>query len=481
MKQQLKSVKFNMVMNAILTMSNIIFPLITFPYVSRILMPDGMGKISFATSIVAYFSMLAQLGIPTYGIRTCARIRDDRNKLSATVCELLLLNAVTLVIAYTAFIVCLCAIPRLRAERNLLVIMSVTIVLNAIGVEWLYKALEQYAYITIRSLVFKIIALAAMFLLIHRPEDYVVYGGISIFAASASNVMNFVNLGRLISFKKNGEKYNLKKHIKPMLVFFWVSVAATIYTNLDNVMLGFMNTDTEVGYYSGAVKVKTILIGLVTSASVVLLPRVSNYLEKGKREEFNQVLNKTMRLIIIMAVPLTIYFIFFAKESITFLSGKEFEGAIVPMMIIMPTLLFIGMTNLIGIQMMVPLGREKQVFRSEVWGAVIDFVINLFLIPGYGAAGAAIGTVVAELAVLIVQLIYTGKDVKVIFSDMPWVKIIAACVVAGAVAVPVKLADWNSVITLMVSGCLFFGIYGISLIIQRESLTIETIKGIVKR
>lgn len=481
MKQQLKSVKFNMVMNAILTMSNIIFPLITFPYVSRILMPDGMGKISFATSIVAYFSMLAQLGIPTYGIRTCARIRDDRNKLSATVCELLLLNAVTLVIAYTAFIVCLCAIPKLRAERNLLVIMSVTIVLNAIGVEWLYKALEQYAYITIRSLVFKIIALAAMFLLIHRPEDYVVYGGISIFAASASNVMNFVNLGRLISFKRNGEKYNLKKHIKPMLVFFWVSVAATIYTNLDNVMLGFMNTDTEVGYYSSAVKVKTILIGLVTSASVVLLPRVSNYLEKGKREEFNQVLNKTMRLIIIMAVPLTIYFIFFAKESITFLSGKEFEGAIVPMMIIMPTLLFIGMTNLIGIQMMVPLGREKQVFRSEVWGAVIDFVINLFLIPGYGAAGAAIGTVVAELAVLIVQLIYTGKDVKVIFSDMPWVKIIAACVVAGAVAVPVKLADWNSVITLMVSGCLFFGIYGISLIIQRESLTIETIKGIVKR
>lgn len=469
-----------MVMNAVLTMSNIIFPLITFPYVSRILMPEGMGKISFATSIVAYFSMFAQLGIPTYGIRTCARIRDDREKLSKTVAELLIINSVTLAVSYAIFFACLGLIPKFRNEGMLLLIMSTTILLNAIGVEWLYKALEQYAYITVRSLIFKAIALIAMFMLIRSPEDYIVYGGISIFAAAASNVLNFINLRKHISLKNFKGEFRLGQHIKPMLVFFSVSVAATIYTNLDNVMLGFMNTDVEVGYYSAAVKVKTILVSLVTSASVVLLPRVSNYLEKGEKEEFDMILGKTMRLILIMAIPLTSYFMCFAKESILFLSGREFEGAVIPMIVIMPTLLFIGMTNLIGIQMMVPQGREKQVFWSEVWGAVIDFAINMALIPKYGAAGAAIGTLIAELVVLIVQLIYVRTEVRHIFIGIPVIKILLSCMVAGLAALPVKLMDWNTVITLILSGIIFFGVYLLLLVIQRESLTIETLGSIIK-
>ena len=175
MKQ--KSIKINFIMNMILTMSSFIFPLITFPYVSRILLPVGTGKVSFATSLISYFSMFAQLGIPTYGIRVCAKVRDNREELTRTVQELLTINLVMSVLSYIALFIVLTFVPRLQADKPLYIIMSFTIILTSIGMEWLYKALEQYMYITVRSVIFKFIALIAMFLLIHEQQDYVIYGG----------------------------------------------------------------------------------------------------------------------------------------------------------------------------------------------------------------------------------------------------------------------------------------------------------------
>lgn len=471
-KAKVKSVKFNMIMNAILTMSNIIFPLITFPYATRILLPAGMGKISFATSVVAYFSMFAQLGIPTYGVRTCAKIRDDKEKLSKTVQELLIINVATVLISYAVFAGAILAVPRFNREKELLIIMGISILLNAMGVEWLYKALEQYSYITIRSIIFKVVALLGMFLLIHNKEDYIIYGGITIFAASASNILNFINLRKHITLKPLGG-YELKKHMKPMLVFFAVSVAATIYTNLDNVMLGFMKDDTEVGYYTAAVKVKTILVSLITSASVVLLPRASLYIEKGEKDEFYRILNKTLRLIHIMAIPLAIYFMMYAEESILLLSGKEFIDSILPMQIIMPTLIFIGMTNLIGIQMLVPLGKEMLVFWSEVAGAIIDLILNAILIPSYGAAGAAVGTLVAEIAVLTLQIIFVRDKMRNLLKNVSWVKMLMANLLAILVSFWVMVMGWGTFITLLLSALMYFVMYGASLLLLKESLIRE--------
>ena len=166
----------------------------TFPYVSRILLPIGTGKVSFANSVVTYFVMISQLGIPTYGIRACAIVRDDEEKLKKTVYELFAINVVMSILAYIVFFAALIYVPRLRADRTLFLITGTLIFFNTIGVEWLYKALEQYTYITVRSIIFKFIALIAMFVLVHDVDDYVIYGGISIFAASASNVFNFIRL-----------------------------------------------------------------------------------------------------------------------------------------------------------------------------------------------------------------------------------------------------------------------------------------------
>ena len=478
MKQ--KSLKLNVIMNMILTMSSFIFPLITFPYVSRILLPEGTGKVSFATSLISYFSMFAQLGIPMYGIRACAKVRDNRQELTRTAQELLIINLIMSVISYVVLFIAIAFVPRLQSEKTLYVIVSFTIILTSIGMEWLYKALEQYTYITIRSVIFKFIALIAMFLLIHEKTDYVIYGGISILAGCASNIFNFINVHKYIDLKPVGV-YNFKQHLKPIGTFFAMACASTIYTNLDTVMLGFMKTDTDVGYYNAAVKIKNILVSIVTSLGAVLLPRASYYIENGLIDEFKRITKKALSFVFLVASPLMLYFIFYAKEGIFFLSGNAYEGSILPMQIIMPTLLFIGITNILGIQMLVPMGKEKVVLYSEIAGAIVDVIINTLLIPRFASAGAAIGTLVAEFVVLVVQYIALKDDVIETLKQIHYGRITIALILVTAASLWVKMLGLGSFLTLVISAVLFFGVYGVFLLIRKEEMTVEIWNMVVGR
>lgn len=480
MENKEKSLKKNFCMNAILTMSQFIFPLITFPYVSRILLAEGTGKVSFATSIISYFAMFAQLGIPTYGIRACAQVRNDKKKLSKTAQEIFIINIIMSILAYIVFFIALCNVPRLKDEKTLLIIVSATIFFNAIGMEWLYKALEQYTYITIRSVIFKFIALIAMFLLIHQQSDYIIYGAISIFASSASNIFNFFNVHKYISLRPVGE-YNFKQHLKAVSVFFAISCAATIYVNLDTVMLGFMKTNVDVGYYNAAVKIKTILVSIVTSLGTVLLPRASYYVEHGLKEDFYRITKKAINFVFLVATPLMLYFMFFAKEGIFFLSGNTYGGAIVPMQIIMPTLFFIGLTNIMGMQILVPLGKENIVLYSEIVGAVVDLAINYILIPKYASAGAAIGTLVAEIAVWIVQYIYLRKQIKDAYKNVRYGILILALFLGSIASLWVKKVFSGSFIVLLNSAILFFGVYFIVLTIAKEPLIYQIEEGLLTK
>lgn len=477
---QKRSLKLNFVMNAILTMSSFIFPLISFPYVSRILLPEGTGKVSFATSLIAYFAMFAQLGIPTYGIRACARVRDDKQALTKTAQELLIINCVMTVLAYAALAVALLFVPRLRSERPLYLLVSLSIFFNTIGMEWLYKGLEQYTYIAVRSIAFKIVALLAMFGLVHSKQDYVIYGGITILASSASSIFNFFHARRFISLRPVGG-YRLKPHLKAVAVFFAMACASTVYTNLDTVMLGFMTPDETVGYYNAAVRIKTILVSIVTSLGAVLLPRAAYYVEHGEMERFRQITRKALNFVFLAAVPMMIYFILFAKQGIYLLSGENYAGAIIPMQWIMPTLLFIGLSNVLGIQILVPLGRERVVLWSIVAGAAVDVALNGVLIPLYGASGAAAATSAAELVVLTVQFFVLGREAREGFGAVSYGKLLLGLGVGIAASMWVPLLGLSSFMTLLISGVLFFGGYLTMLLIVKETLVKELFSQLLKK
>lgn len=465
-------------MNAILTMSSFIFPLITFPYVSRVLLPTGTGKVSFAISMITYFNMLAQLGIPTYGIRACAKLRDDRAALSKTANELLIINLIMSLVSYIALGFALALVPRLFEDRTLYMIVSLNIILTAIGMEWLYKAMEQYTYITVRSVAFKFIALVIMFMIVRDQGDYVWYGLVTVVSASVSFVFNFINASKYIDLKLFG-KYDLKQHFKPAAIFFAMSCATVIYTNLDTVMLGFMKEDAQVGYYHAAVRIKTILVSIVTSLGGVLLPRLSYYVEKGMMEDFRRVSHKAMNFVLVFATSLAVYFMIYADKGIYFLSGSAYTDSILPMRIIMPTLVFIGLTNIIGIQMLVPLGKEKIVLYSVVSGAAIDLVLNMILIPKYAAAGAATGTLVAELIVLIVQYIALRSEVQKALSGIGYFKIAVALVVASAAAIWLRGINLGVFVSLLVSAIMFYVLYFGVLILMKEPMVTELTAQIV--
>ena len=464
------SLKVNFGMNVILTASSVIFPMITFPYLERILMPEGMGKVSFAISIVTYFNMFAQLGIPVYGIRACAKVRDDRKELSRTASELLLLNILTSVISYIVLFAAIFLIPRLRNEKLLFMILCPMIIMDAVGMEWLYKALEKYTFITVRSILFKLISVVAIFLMIHDQKDYVIYAGLYLIASHASNIVN------LFFIRKHADPApcsikRVLKHLKPVSIFFAMSCATTVYLNLDMVMLGGMVGDTEAGYYDAAVKIKSVLVSMVTALGAVLLPRISYYVEHNETEKFREICTKAYKFVVMAATPLMVYFTIFAPESVLLISGKEFVNSILPMRIIMPTLLFIGITNIIGIQILIPLGKERYVLLSVVAGAVVDLIINLLLIPRFGAAGAATGTVTAEAVVLIVQTVILKKMAKNgenkgfntdgLIREFMIPGVVIGVVAASLGAIYVKKLGLSNFLTLVVSAVAFFGIYAL--------------------
>lgn len=474
-----KSLKSNFIFNSVLTASSLLFPLIIFPYVSRILGPVGIGKISFTSSVIYYFNIIAQLGVPTYGIRACAKVREDKDALSQTIHEILIINLIMCLLSYFCFFCSLLLVPKFYENKELMIITSLTIIFNTIGVEWLYKALEEYAYITFRSIIFKIISLFMTFVLIHQKSDYVLYGCITIIASVGSNIFNFYNLKKYVVLSSH-TKLNLKKHIKAIGIFFAMSIATTIYTNLDNVMLGFIKSDSDVGYYNAAIKIKSILVSLVTSIGTVLLPRSSYYIENGLLNDFKNITRKSLNFVIVFGISATTYFTIFSKEGILFLFGSDYINSIIPMQIIMPTVFFIGLTNILGIQILIPLGKEMYVLYSEIIGAIINLIINVILIPKFAAGGAALGTLTAEIIVFIVQFLALKKFILPILKEIYWKKICFSLFSAAVVAIIIKNTFVTSYfIILFVSACIFYIIYIGLLIKFDEPLTKEIKKYVI--
>ena len=475
-KQEFKihSIQYNFIMNIILKMSAFVFPLISFPYVSRVLGASGNGKIAFAAAVVNYFSLFASLGIPSYGVKACAQVRDNKEKLSTMVQELLIINFICMAVSYIVFIGMMLIVPEFRNEQVLLWINSTSIFLSAIGVEWFYQAIEQYDYITFRNIAFKILSIILMFAFVKKPMDYIIYAGITVVGTYGSNVLNVLRLPRYISLKKT-TKYSIKRHVIPIIALFLYNAATTIYTNLDTVMLGMMTCDNQVGYYNAAVKIKGILASIVTAMSAVLLPRVSYYLSNNNREEFSRIIKKTFQFVLLISIPLAVFFVLAAKPTILILAGEDYLPSIIPMQIITPAIIFIGIGSITAWQMLIPLCMEKVTVIGAVVGAIIDLIINFLLIPRFGASGAAIGTLIAEMGVVCVHFFALRTELKHIVFRQELVKIMISAGISILVYILVDKFLFESYILIRFSilGGIYFISYYLLLLAGKEEIVTE--------
>lgn len=410
------SVKRNFALNLINTVSGLLFPLVTFPYASRILLADGIGQVQFFQGIIGYISLCTSLGIPLYAIREIARMRDDKMQCSRTVIEILLLHSLLTLVGYVIVFVLITTVTKVQVDIPLFLLLSTNLFFTAIGALWFYQGIEDFKYITIRTLIVRAFSLIALFLFVKDKSDLFYYAAISVMAEVGSNVFNFIRLRKFVDFH-NLSIYELHplKHLEPALKIFVLNLVISIYVNLDSVMLGFLKSEAAVGYYTAATRIIKSILGVVQSLGTVLLPRFSHLVSTNQMTDFENLSNKAISFILATSLPLIVGLIFMASPLIHLFCGENFTPSILTLQIMSPIILFIAMSSITGMQILYSLGKERLVIIATLGGAIINFSLNYILIPSCSQYGAGIATSIAEFVVAILMIAFCWKYMPIRF------------------------------------------------------------------
>lgn len=390
----------NLFMNFIRTLLNLLFPVITFSYASRVLGDKGIGIVSYTDSIVRYLVLIGGSGISYYAMREAAGVRERRDLLARRAGELLCLNLGLSGIAYLILAVLLTAGAG-KGYMTVLLVQSGIVFFNALGMEWLYNALEEYRYIAIRTAVFQGIACLLLFFLVKEEQDYLLYAVIMTGAGAGMQVMNLVHVQRTVGSLSVKGCRPFHKHWQGAKYVFWANLAISVYVHIDKTMLGNLCSMEEVGLYAAAHQIIQAVAGLLTCVTNVLLPRVSFYLGEGRGEEAEKLLQKIGSGIVLFAVPAAVGTVCVGKSLLFLLSGQEFVQAFPALAVLSAGMLFSVYNNYYIWQVMIPYKREKEAFYGTFGSAVLNVVLNFWLIPVWGMTGAAAATAAAEAALFL--------------------------------------------------------------------------------
>ena len=476
------SIKKNFAYNMLNVVTRLLFPLVTFPYASRILLADGIGQVDFYNGIIQYVVLLSSLGIPLYAVRESARVRSDANELSKTSLEIAILHAGLTILGYLAIIILCITVERIAENITLFLLLSVTVLFNAIGCNWLFQGVEDFKYITIRSLIVKLISVAGLYLLVKTREDLLWYALMMLLSSVGGNVFNLFRM-RLYVKPKSHALNNLQpfRHLKPCLKIFALNLIISIYCHLDVIMLGFISGDAHVGYYVAAHKIEIILQSIVTSLGTVMLPRFSNLVAEGKFDEFGRLSQKSIDFIIALSIPMFLGIIVCASPVIKLFCGDSYEPSIMTLQLLAPLTLIIGLSNVMGIQILYPQGKEHLVMISTGVGAVVNFCMNLFLIPLYGSGGAAISTLIAEVCVTTTMAIIGAKYFPFkYFTRQNSLVLLSAAMMFAVCIFAVRHVD-SDVLKLLIIPTIGVVVYAACMFLSKTPIAMETYGMIKKR
>ncbi|MCR5102920.1 MAG: oligosaccharide flippase family protein [Eubacterium sp.] len=410
--QNKKSINRNISYNAILSIISYVFSAFMVLYVSRVLRPEIYGRVSFAGSVVSWFLIFSNMGIPIYALRECAGCGDDRKRLSQVFSELFSFEIILSVISFLILVLSCFLVPAFQPGRSIIIILGSNLLLQAIGCDWFYKSQEEFKYLAITSFVIKILAVTGMLIFVKKPEDVNIYALFSVISAGGIGVCNFLRLKRFVDIRPVLKPTELLRHIKPILIFFFMSCATTVYGNIDVIMLGFMKPEMSVGIYGLVSKSKMLLAFLGGVIWTAALPKTKREWEKGQFIRFQALVSKSISLVSVFNISLMAFCFLYAKELILFMGGNEYLGGVTAFRITVLSLSFIGLSNILGGQILIPTGNEKLLMLAEVIGAITNFILNLIFIPLFSIEGAAITTFIAELVVWGICYYFCIKNLK---------------------------------------------------------------------
>lgn len=472
-----KSVKMNYLFNLINSSSQFLFPLITFSYASRIMMADGIGQVSFFQSIISYISLFTSLGIPMYAIREIAKVRDSPEKMMQITVEILSLYAFLTFFGYIAIAVICMTVTKVQTDIPLFLLLSTTIFFTAIGCEWFYQGIEDFKYVAIRGLIVKIVSIVLLFFLVKTKEDILWYGAYSVFGILGGNVFNFIRLRKYLHWNIiDFHMLHPFRHFKPTLYVFALNVVTSIYLQLNNVLLGFMKNAEAVGYFTVATKIIVIVMSVFGSLSVVIMPRTSNLIAEGKMDEFETLIQKSYDFVLALAMPLTVGLIFISPSALLLLSGDGFAPAILTSQIVAFNILMVGLSGVMGIQVLYPLGKINIVILCTFIGAIINVLFNILLIPCYGHNGTAVAYMLAEVTVTISMFFIGRKYIPIRFLKKQYGHYILGSIIMGICLYLLSLLELNNIATLITMVIVGIVIYISILLILKDSIIMMMIK-----
>lgn len=395
-----KSIKSNIILNCMKTAMSVIFPLITFPYITRILGTANVGKVSFGNSVISYFALAASLGITTYTVREGAAIRDDERKRNQFFNEVFTVNFISTCISFLLLIVPLNINATLKSYSTLLLIQSGLLIFNWIGVEWIFNIYEDFWQITIRSFAAQIVSLALMFLFVKDADDYLIYAAITVIAAGGSYIFNFMYAGK---YYRPHLVLNCQffYHVRSMLFLAANLFAITIYVNSDITMIGFIVGEYEVGIYSVGVKIYTIVKNILAAMIIGVMPRVSYYFLNEKMKEYTELVSKMAQVLMLLCIPAMTGLFMVSDDVLLLFAGFDYVESSTVLKILSFAIIFAVFGSFFSSYGLIIRRKEKMVLIFTVISAAINVGLNCILIPALGIEGAAITTLISEAFVCI--------------------------------------------------------------------------------
>ena len=396
--------------NVLLAISQVLFPLITFPYLARTLGPEHVGLLNFAESFARYFVVLAALGIPIYGVREIAKHANDQKALSKIFVEIFFINLTCTIILSFFFLGSIFFIDQLAMYKPLFGWALVYFLLQILNLEWFFAGMNQFKFIALRSLIMRFFFIFGVFILIQSDKDYLKYMQMQVALSVILAALNFKSLFKLVKIDKQIlSGLNLKQHFKPLFILFMTIFSISIYFSLDTILLGFLANNASVGYYSSALKLNKLIIAVLSAISAAMFPSLMNMYHNGLIEKFNNMVKQCFYVLISLSLPLVLLIMTCAPEIVNILFGNTFQRAVLPLQITAPLILIVSMSSIFGFQVLSALSKDRFILYSAIIGMLVSVVLSFLLVPHFKENGEAVTIMLTELSVSLAFIYFTLK------------------------------------------------------------------------
>ena len=421
------SVAENAILNTVKTIIGIVFPLLIYPYISRVLGAEQLGVYDFSHSIYSYVRLVSILGISTYAVREGSFIREDKTKSETFFNEIFSINVLSTLFAYILLFVILLS-PAVGHYRITIIIICTELLFFTFGATWVLSIYEDYLYITLRFIVVQSISLVMIFLLVKSSADVNIYAAIRMCSHSLSFIISYYYIRRRYSKYHFTWHTNWKKHLKPILTIFSTTIAVSLYVNFDTTAIGILLNDYQVGLYGMAVRLYLVIKDVLTAIVIVLIPRFSILFSQGKKEEASKVLSRVLGILMMLMLPMCTGIFMLSSEIIQIIAGAGFAGSAFPLRLLSCAVIF-SIYSYTFIQcILIPQKKEKVVFYTTMFSLAVNIVLDFVLIPIWGIAAAGFTTIVAEGITLLICMYYAGRSVHLYMNVRNLITIIAGCI-----------------------------------------------------